>query len=206
MYPALRSDRFDPLEQACDSAMLANLPRDARAASLRFYAGFLNRPDHGSSALEPSMRWQPPRQSDARPGARALRPGACVSTARPRRRPDSHGLSDGIPGSRGACRRRRRQPPFPPGRSRSDVRRQLLPVPAPDLPVQRPKIPCSGSGQFGDEPRSVEHLRAFRRQNEGCLSQESLQNSLLAGISAQRPVRIGRGPQPAIPGFGPYAR
>ena len=59
------------------------------------------------------------------------------------------------------------------------------------------KIPCSVSGQLGDETRSVEHLRAFRRQNEGCLSQKSLQNSLLAGISAQRPVRIGLRPQPA---------
>jgi hypothetical protein len=51
VYPALRSDRFDPLEKACDSTMLASLSRTARAASQQFYAGFLSRPTHCPACL-----------------------------------------------------------------------------------------------------------------------------------------------------------
>ena len=81
MYPALRSDRFDPLEKACDSTMLASLPRGARAASLWFYAGFLNRPTT-VQRVEPTGRWRPPRHADARTPAPGRSTRACVSTVR----------------------------------------------------------------------------------------------------------------------------
>lgn len=123
VYPALRSDRFDPLEKACDSTMLASLSRTARAASQQFYAGFLSWPTHCPACLNRMGAGGP--QGDATlapPGApRALNLGRCASTVRrtgipPRWSPDSLGRSDGIPGSRGVCSRRR-QPPLPPGHS-----------------------------------------------------------------------------------------
>jgi hypothetical protein len=68
----------DPLEKACDSPMLANLRAAARAASLRFYAGFLNRPA-GAGALRPGAGG-PQSLPDVRShGARRGRPGVCVS-------------------------------------------------------------------------------------------------------------------------------
>ena len=70
MYPALRSDRFDPLEKACDSEMLAVLLRDARAPSLWFYAGFLNRPTHCPARLNRMGAGGPTAMRRSHPPAR----------------------------------------------------------------------------------------------------------------------------------------